>query len=251
MTVPAAAAAPATARKFRPSFSFWMVLAMCFFVFGGFGMHSFVPALQGNFPPAPPVVHLHGMVFISWMLLLLVQSALVCAGNVRLHRTLGIWGIAQGTATILIGLMMQLVASGRGYFAGRPAGTDGLYLGLLAFLGFAVMFALAIRNRARPDIHRPLILFAMLPVIPPGVNRFWANALGLDDPIPTFWLYLTLWSMAGAILLHERRTTGRIGGYSLLGAGWIVAEGLLHEAVVGSAAFERVAGAILGLVHYR
>ena len=209
MTVPATAAAPVTARKFRPSFFFWMTLAMCLFVFGGFGMHSFLPALQGNFPPA------------------------------------------QGTATILIGLMMQLVASARGHLAGRPAGTDGLYLGLLAFLGFAVMFTLAIRNRTRPDIHRRMILFAMLPVIPPGVNRFWANALGLDDPVPTFWLYATLWSMAAAILFHERRTTGRIGGYSLLGTGWIAVEGLLHEAVVGSAGFERVAAAILGLVHYR
>jgi hypothetical protein len=236
---------------FRPSFFFWMVLVMCFFVFGGFGMHSFVPALRGDFPPAPPIVHLHGVVFVSWMLLLLIQSALVCGGNVKLHRTLGTWGIAQGTATILIGLMMQLVASASGHAAGRPAGTDGLYLGLLAFLGFAVMFTLAIANRTRPDIHRRMILFAMLPVIPPGVNRFWANALGLDDPIPTFWLYLTLWSMAAAILLHERRTTGRISGYSMIGAGWIFVEGALHEAVVGSAAFEQLASAILGLVHYR
>jgi hypothetical protein len=251
MTKPAAAAASITDRKFRPSFYFWMVLAMALFVFGGFGMHSFVPALRGNFPPAPPVVHLHGVVFIGWMILLLLQSALVCTGNERWHRALGMWGIAQGTATILIGLMMQLVASARGYFAGRPAGTDGLYLGLLAFLGFALLFALAIGNRSRPDVHRRMILFAMLPVIPPGVNRFWANALGLDDPVPTVWLYLTLWSMAAAILLHEHRTTGRIGGYSLLGAGWIAVEGALHEAVVGSPAFERVAAVILGLVHYR
>lgn len=246
-----AAAPPTVVRRVRPSFSFWMIAAMCVFVFGGFGMHSFVPALQGDFPPAPPVVHLHGVVFVAWMILLLVQSALVSAGNVRLHRALGTWGIAQATATILIGLMMQLVASGAGHAAGRPAGTDGLYLGLLAFLGFAVMFAMAIRNRTRPDIHRPMILFAMLPVIPPGVNRFWANALGLDDPVPTFWLYLTLWSMAAAILLHERRMTGRIGRYAMLGAGWIVLEGVLHEAVVGSAAFEQVAGGILGMVHYR
>ena len=252
MTASVAAATPTLVRRrFRPSFFFWMTLAMAFFVFGGFGIHSFLPALQGNFPPAPPIVHLHGVVFIGWMILLLVQSALVSAGNAKLHRALGTWGIAQGTATILIGLMMQLVASGRGYSAGRPAGTDGLYLGLLAFLGFAVMFALAIANRTRPEIHRRMVLFAMLPVIPPGVNRFWANALGLDDPVPTFWLYLTLWSMAAAILLQERRTTGRIGALSLLGAGWIVAEGVLHEAVVGSPGFERVAAAILGLVHYR
>ena len=246
-----AASATAGERAFRPSFQFWMILAMCFFVFAGFGLHSFLPALQGDFPPAPPVVHLHGVVFIGWMLLLLLQSGLVGAGNVKLHRTLGTLGIAQGTATILMGLMMQLVASGRGYFSGRPAGTDGLYLGLLAFLGFAIMFALAIRNVRRPDVHRRMILFAMLPVIPPGVNRFWANALGLDDPVPTFWLYLTLWTMAAAILVHQWRRTGRIDRYSAFGAGWIFLEGLAHEAVVGSAWFESLSDAILSMVHYR
>jgi hypothetical protein len=251
LTAPATIAAARAAPVFRPSFQFWMILAMAFFVFGGFGMHSTLPALEGKFPPAPPVVHLHAVVFVSWMLLLLVQSALVGTGNVKLHRSLGLWGIAQGTATILMGLMLQLVASARGYFAGRPPGTDGIYLGLLAFAGFAAMFTLAIRNRNRPDIHRRMILFAMLPVIPPGVNRFWAEALRLDDPIPTFWLYLTLWSMAAAILAHEWRTTRKIDGYSMFGAGWILLEGAVHEAVVGSAWFDTFAGAILSLVHYR
>lgn len=251
MTALARAAAPATVRRFQPSFSFWMIAAMCLFVFGGFGMHSFVPALQGNFPPAPPIVHLHALVFISWMILLLVQSGLVSAGNVRLHRTLGTWGIAQGTATILVGLMMQIVASGRGFAAGRPPGSDGLYLGLLAFLGFATMFTMAIRNRQRPDIHRRMILFAMLPVLPPGVNRFWANLLGLDDPVPTFWLYLTLWSMAAAIVAHQWRKAGRLDGYSLFGAGWIVVQGLVHETVVGTPWFDQVAGTVLALATYR
>ncbi len=245
------AAIAAPARRFKPSFSFWMILAMCVFVFGGFGMHSAIPALRGNFPPAPPIVHLHGLVFIAWMLLLLVQSGLVSAGNVRLHRTFGTWGIAQGTATILVGLMMQIVASGRGLAAGRPAGSDGLYLGLLAFLGFAVMFTVAIRNSRRPDVHRPMMLFAMLPVLPPGVNRFWANALGLDDPVPTFWLYLTLWTMAAAILANQWRRTGRLDRYCALGAGWIVVQGVVHEAVVGTAWFERVAVVVLSLAQYR
>ncbi|MGX7894357.1 hypothetical protein [Tsuneonella sp. HG222] len=113
------------------------------------------------------------------------------------------------------------------------------------------MFTLAIRSVRRPDIHRRMILFAMLPVIPPGVNRFWANALGLDDPVPTLWLYLTLWSMAAAILLHQWRREGRIDRYSAFGVGWIVVQGVVHEAVVGSAWFERVAGLVLGLAAYR
>ena len=40
------------------------------------------------------------------MLLLVAQSALVCAGNVKLHRSLGMWGVAHGAVVITMGLMM-------------------------------------------------------------------------------------------------------------------------------------------------
>ena len=250
MNAPAAVSTSATARRFRPSFYFWMTLAMAFFVFGGFGMHSFVPALTGEFPPAPPIVHLHAVVFVSWMTLLVTQSALVGSGNVKLHRSLGMWGIAHATSIMMLGLSLQLIATRSAMLKGLAPGTDGLYLGLCAFAGFTTMFTLAIRNRQRPEIHKRMIPFAMLPVLPPGVNRFWSEALGLG-PIPVVPLYLTLWSMAAAILLHEWRRTGRISRYSMLGAGWIVVEGLMHKIVVHSPGFDHFAAIILGLVHYR
>ena len=62
MTTSVAAATPTLVRsRFSPSFFFWMTAAMCVFVFAGFGMHSFLPALRGDFPPAPPVVALLGL----------------------------------------------------------------------------------------------------------------------------------------------------------------------------------------------
>ena len=241
----------APVRKFQPSFHFWLILAMCFFVFAGFGIHSALPALQGDFPPAPPIVHLHAMVFIAWMLLLLTQSALVSGGNVKLHRSLGMWGIAHATIILLVGLSIQLIASRAGMDAGREPGTDGLLLGVLAVIAFGIMFAGAIRNRTRPMVHKQLICFAMLPVLPPGVNRFWYNVLGLDDPIPTFWLYLTLWSMAGALLIYEWREGGKIGKWSLFGAGWILLQGAVHEAVVGTEWFSEFSRWLLELSRYR
>jgi len=249
MTASATAAGPA--RRFRPSFFFWMTLVMCVFVFGGFGMTYLVPMSTGTFPPAPPIVHLHGLVLMSWMILLVVQAGLVGAGNVRLHRSLGTWGIAHATAVALTGILLQLIATRRAMDKGFAPGTDGLYLGLCAFFSFSFLFTLAIRNTRRPEIHKRMVLFAMLPLLPPGVNRFWAKGLGLADAIPTLPLYLTLWSLALAILVHEWRRNGRISGYSMIGAGWIVLEGALHETVVGSQAFDRLAAIILGLVHYR
>lgn len=252
MSATADGATIAAGRRFQPSFSFWMVLAMCFFVFAGFGLQSFLPALRGEFPPAPPIVHFHGIVFVAWMLLLLAQTSLVGAGQVKLHRSLGLWGIAHAVVVMFTGALIQLVGSRAGLDAGRPAGaSEGLYLGLWAVVGFGIMFTLAIRNRHRPEIHRRLMLFAMLPVLPPGVNRFWYQVLSLDDFVPTFWLYLTLWIMAAAILADEWRKTRRISPYSIFGTGWIVVEGALHEAALGSAAYEQLASAILSLVHYR
>ena len=95
-----------------------------------------------------------------------------------------------------------------------------------------------------------MILFAMLPVLPPGVNRFWSEALALP-PIPVVPLYATLWTMGAAILVHEWRRTGRISRYSMFGAGWIVVEGVMHKVVVHSAPFDRFAAGLLGLIHYR
>lgn len=161
-----ATASPGTTSRFMPSFHFWLTCAMCGFVFAGFGMTYLFPLTAVSFAPAPPIVHLHALIFFSWMLLLLTQSA-------------------------------------------------------------------------------------MLPVLPPGVNRFWANLLGLSDAIPTFWLYLTLWSFAAALLIQERRSTGKIGVYSMFGAGWILLQGALHELVVGSETFNAFAAGLLGLVHYR
>jgi hypothetical protein len=250
MTVSAAAATPKAARSFRPSFFFWMTLVMCVFVFGGFGMTYLVPMSEGTFPPAPPVVHLHGLVFMSWMILLVVQPGLVGAGNVKLHRSVGTYMIAHGSVAICLGLLLQLIATRRAMDLGFAPGTNGLYLGLCAFCGFCIMFTLAIRNTRRPEIHKRMILFAMFPVLPPGVNRFWSHALGLE-PIPVVPLYLTLWSMAAAILVQEWRRTGKISRYSLFGAGWIVVEGAMHKLVGGSQAFDSVGAFVLGLVHYR
>jgi hypothetical protein len=224
---------------------------MCFFVFGGFGMTYLFPLTAGAFPPAPPIVHLHGWLFFTWMLLLVVQTGLVGAGNVSLHRSLGTYGIAHAAVVIYTGLLLQLIGSRQGMEFSNTAASDGMYLGLAAFLGFTVMFILALRNTRRSDIHKRMIMFAMLPVLPPGVNRFWFVSLGLDDFFPVVPLYATLWSMAIAILIHERSRTGTVSRYSMFGAGWIFVQGIMHETVVASAAFDRVAAAILGLVHYR
>jgi lysylphosphatidylglycerol synthetase-like protein (DUF2156 family) len=238
-------------KEFKPSFYFWMILVMCFFVFAGFGMNSAIPWFKGSFPPAPPIVHIHGFISATWMLLLLAQTSLVSSGNITLHRSLGMYGIAHAATLVYTGGLLQLLGSAGGLTRGGTGAFEGVYLGGMAVCGFALMFILAMRNTRRANIHRRMMLFAMLPVLPPGVNRFWYHALGLNDFFPTFWLYLTLWCLAAAILIHEWHKTRQLSGYSLLGSGWIFLQGSLHEVALTSEMFQEFSRMVLSLAQYR
>jgi hypothetical protein len=127
---------------------------------------------------------------------------------------------------------------------------DAMYLSFMAIMGFALLFTLAMRNTRRPEVHRQLILFSILPLMPPGVNRFYMVPFGLPT-IPVLPLYLTLDALAIAILVHEWRRYGRIGRWSLIGAGWLVMQQALHVPVAGSEWFMAFCHEVAGLVRYR
>jgi hypothetical protein len=241
---------PATARAFQPSFFFWMTLVMAFFVFGGFGMTYFYPMAAGTFRPAPAVVHLHGLVYTAWMLLVVLQPLLVNARQVALHRSFGAFGIALATAVMFMGALITLLSGmasrdnpGANYY-------HGTYLGFMAVIGFGFLFTLAIRNVRRPEIHKRLMLLAVLPLLPPGVHRLYMVPMGLTT-FPVLPMYLTLDAMAIAILVQEWRVTARIGTYTLIGVAWLLMQQALHYPVTHSAWFADFMYGLTGFVHYR
>jgi hypothetical protein len=245
-----AATARVTTGTFRPSFYTGMVLLMAFFVFGGFGMTYWAPLVSGNFPPAPPVVHLHGLVYFCWMLLLIAQPLLVNTRNVALHRSVGTFGIALATLVIVMGLLITLLGAAGSRESPSGSYYDGMYLGLMAVTGFGLQFVLAIRNVRRPEIHRRMILLAMLPLLPPGIHRLYMVPFGLTY-FPILPMYLTLDAMALAVLVHEWRSNHRISGYTWFGVAWIGVQQLAHYPVTHAQWFAEWVYAVSGIMHYR
>lgn len=245
-----AVAASSVATGLRPSFYTGMTLLMAFFVFGGFGMTYLGPLSTGGFPPAPLVVHLHGLVYFSWMILLVVQPLLVNVRNVALHRSVGTFGIALATLVMAMGLLITLLGSTGG--RENPGGNyfDGIYLGLMAVTGFGLLFTLAMRNVRRPEIHKRLILLAMLPILPPGIHRLYMVPFGISY-FPVLPMYLTLDAMALAILVHEWRSNARISAYTWIGVAWIGVQQLAHYPVTHAEWFASAIYDLSGLIHYR
>jgi hypothetical protein len=186
------------------------------------------------------------------MILLVVQAFLVNVRNVALHRSIGTFGIALATAVMFMGALITLIGGVGAAGLSNPGANyyHGMYLGLLAVTGFGTMFVLAMRTVRRPEVHKRMILFATLLILPPGVHRIYMVPFGLSD-FPVLPMYLTLDVLALAILVHEWRNTARIGIYSMIGIGWLLAQQLLHYPVTHSAWFADVVRELMGMVRYR
>jgi hypothetical protein len=237
-------------RSFHPSFYFWMALVMAAYVFGGFSLAALQRYLTNDPTTMPPVVHLHGIVFISWMTLLTVQTWLINVKNVALHRSLGTFGIALGTAVLFTGTLIVALSMGNGEPRGQPFFYDLNYLSLAALVGFGTLFTLAIRHVRDPENHRRLILFAMIPLLPPGINRTY-QVLGQLDYLPVLATYFTMAALAAVLIVHDNRANGRLSFASKVGGAIVFGQQLLHVPVTRSDTFADLVSFLAGLVHYR
>jgi len=71
------------------------------------------------------IVHLHGIIMTSWVILFIVQVALVETRRTRVHRRLGIFGGVLAALVVIVGILTALYAAARGHSpaAGRPRGS--------------------------------------------------------------------------------------------------------------------------------
>ncbi len=225
-------------------------MVMAAFVFSGFALTYLRPMAAGTLGPLPPAIHVHGLFYFSWMILLIAQSLLINVRNVQLHRSVGTFGIVIATSLILSGALITILFA-RSVRANPPADYYFLmYLSVVALLSFGALFCLAIRNTHRPDTHRRLILFATINLLPPGINRLYIVSFGLPEA-PLLATFVTMDILALAILIHEWRNNRRISAASWTGAAFVLVPQLLCMPIATSAAFVSLTAMLADLAHYR
>jgi hypothetical protein len=152
-------------RFFYPALAF---LVACI-VFAGFARtyylrHFFITA------PLKPLLHLHGFLFTSWIVLLLAQVTLVAAERTDLHRRLGIAGGVLASLMFIVGTITA-IHSARSEFHPRADGLRFLAVPLFDILVFAILVTAALYYRTQPQIHKRLMLVATFAILPAAVAR--------------------------------------------------------------------------------
>ncbi len=155
-------------------FSSMAVLLACTII-AGFSRSYFLKALTGA-PRLPFFVHVHAAVFTSWLVVFVVQTALVRRGRIDLHRRVGAAGAVLAATMLVVGMVTAVVGARHGYDGGPtnffPEPESFLLVPLRDILVFATLISVGLYNRRNPEVHKRAMLTAVAGgLLPPGAAR--------------------------------------------------------------------------------
>lgn len=158
----------------------WAAIAAFTVVVVGFARTYYLKLLFGT-PPLPWLLHLHGALMTSWFALFFVQTSLIAAHRVQLHKRLGILGAVLAGLIVIVGTAVALRRTARVLHGPTHGGHPLQFMGfiLAVLLVFAILVGAALLLRRRRDWHKRLMLLSCLSLTGPGLTRIppdWFHA---------------------------------------------------------------------------
>ena len=237
--VTASRAAP---RRADRVFFLCMSLAVAAAVFGGFARTYF---LRPRFFPQPLPLYLaiHGLVFSAWILLFVVQSALVAARRIDFHRTLGWAGAALAAPMPIVALRAAVLSGHRNFVAGQAtAALQFFAVPVFAMVVFVPLVAAAVYYRRRPETHKRLMLLATISIIDAAVAR-WPLAVVST----TSWMYYIFTDLfIVAAMGYDLGSRKRIAPVYVWGGLFVIGGQALRELIGPTAAWQSFARMFVG-----
>ena len=219
-----------------------MAVAMGLTVFAGFASTYYLRFLVGGPSatltrgPFTALVHAHGALFTAWVLLFIVQTALVASRRVAVHRRLGVAGAVLAAAMAGAGTLVAIATAARG---SAPAGLDPLaflVIPIFDMVLFTTFVTAALARRTDKEAHKRLMLLAYVSIVVPAVARL-PGVLALGAPA-AFGLSFLFVVVAGIYDFLSRR---RVHKVYLWGGALIAASVPVRLAISGTSAWRALA----------
>lgn len=142
------------------------------FIFTGFARSYYLGAFFDAPAFANAIVHAHGIIMTLWVLFFSVQIALVRTKNVKLHMTLGMFGIALAVLVVISGLVTlydSLLVRATPIIGMNPH--SFLIIPFTALVMFVVLFSAAIYYRKQAFEHKSLMFLTVINFLPFAFSR--------------------------------------------------------------------------------
>jgi hypothetical protein len=190
-----------------------------------------------------PLVHVHAVLFTSWILLFVAQVRLIASGRTLVHRRLGVMAAWLFPVLIVSGWMTGIQGARNGW-SPTPIFADALSFLIVPLLDIVVFAALGVAGlalRHRRDTHKRLMLYAVIGgLMWPAITRMPIIA---GHFLPMFGLFAVL---LFAPVVRDFRMRSRSRWLSLSVALWLVASVLVRPAIGASPQWRAVAAWLVG-----
>ena len=206
-----------------------VLLALVAFL--GFASSSWVPLASGTLD-LHPAIHVHAALFFVWTLLFIVQTALVTSGHTRWHRELGLAGIALASAMVFSGVLATIVSLQASLPIRPELARTSAALSFSGIALFSTFVTLGIANIKRHDWHKRLMMLASFSIVQAAVVRLirLVPTITLSERILFGAVIVDV--MLFAIVLLDRRSTGRVHPVWLLGGAAVISVQYLRIVIV-------------------
>lgn len=217
-------------------------------VFAGFARtyylsHWFDPPPRT--PPMSPLLHIHAFCFTLWIILTVVQPALIAGGSRRLHHRLGWFAAAVAILVWLLGNIVSAQSIKIGY---RAMGDPYAFYTITFFSmqAFGIIVLAAIVKRREAETHKRLMLLSSAAVLEAAFGRLPLHVIEIAAPV-SFYVGSELIILAG--IFYDRSTRGHVHPVWSWGGGALVASQVFRVAIMQTGpwlAFAHAVSAIAG-----
>lgn len=195
-------------------------------------------------PPLPSLlVHTHGMVMSLWIVLFVVQTYLISSKRIKLHITLGTFGVVLAAAVIVVGFMTGYAGARRGSTVPGFTPTEFFIIPVGDMVVFALVFFAAIYYRKDAASHKRLMLVTVLNFLPPSIARL---PLPFIADLGALWFIGVPVLLTLTLLLADTYRTGKLNRAFAAGAALMIVSGPARIVIARTDAWGAFAGWFLG-----
>lgn len=212
-----------------------IAVAVALTVFVGFAPTFYLHSALASSNTLTTSLIVHGVAFTAWIVLLVVQTSLIAARRVQMHRALGYAGAVLGAVIVLVGGFVTIDRAKHGLFVPPEEGVPVevfLTVPLASLVVFPVLLGAAVYLRRQAAAHKRLMLIATFELMTAAVGR---------------WPVIAAWGVVGAfcvtdlflaaIAIHDYSTLKRIHPATLWGGSFLLVSQVLRLAIGGTAAW--------------
>ncbi|MEO5630230.1 MAG: hypothetical protein ABIQ62_10760 [Thermomonas sp.] len=198
----------------------WAPWGAAAIVFAGFARTFYLKQAFGA-PPLSDLLILHGLLMTSWFVSFIVQTRLVAAGRIDLHRRMGMGGALLALAILIVGPTVAITAAKLGHTPGPPP-LVFLVVPLGDMLVFALLVGAALLFRRRSDVHKRLMLLSFVGLLTAAIARVPVEAWHRAGIVAYFstTILLVLGCLAYDTVKHRRLHPAFAWGAGLIILSW-------------------------------